>query len=657
MCRVSCFTVLSIAACLVIGAWSKDDKISDYEGLFTSGVEAYLDERWDECVRNMENAFALYADHMDTTVRCRRNCGTANDQAIADCSRFELYEALANEAACLENCMRGWQLVSVSEDTRRALKERIPFHYLQKCYSKLGNTKKAASCAYTFLEYNRDHVPVTSYLEQYVAIQGNDPKDIVSLDQKKYQELYLRAVRLHQRNEYAEECKVVEEVIESYLEAEEDCRLLCEDFIPQSWSRDFSAVATRHLVSALRCKSQCASQLSYFNRRQYENFFASLYHHLQFCYYHSQNLPRACEASQSYLLLVPDDADMWHNQAFYAQLPNVEEAWFKTRKEVVEYLERQQKEQDTLRRLEHRLSERPPPRQDSQRERPPRRNITVVEDERSLNGSRFVAEGFLTEDQCNSLVELAAEVAVAGDGYDGKQSPHSRFETFDGITLGSIAILTRKGVVDDSLAKLLLDTSELARDYVDTYFALESRLHFSYTHLVCRTATTSELPLLRRPIEPRNDMSHAVHADNCLLQPNGDCIKQRPAPIWRDYSAVLYLNNDFRGGDFVFGRSRDAIEARVSPKCGRMVAFSAGRENLHGVLPVERGRRCALALWFTLDPKYRERDMEFASHVLRRPAPHGQHAGKPPRGTQGDLGAAHDAVLTHGAQARLSDEL
>lgn len=52
---------------------------------------------------------------------------------------------------------------------------------------QLGDAKKAASCAYTFLEYNPDHVLMTSYLERYVATPGNDPKDIVSLDQKKYQ--------------------------------------------------------------------------------------------------------------------------------------------------------------------------------------------------------------------------------------------------------------------------------------------------------------------------------------------------------------------------------------------------------------------------------------------------------------------------------------
>ena len=36
------------------------------------------------------------------------------------------------------------------------------------------------------------------------------------------------------------------------------------------------------------------------------------------------------------------------------------------------------------------------------------------------------------------------------------------------------------------------------------------------------------------------------------------------------------------------------------------MAFSAGLENLHGVAGIREGRRCALALWFTLRKKHDE---------------------------------------------------
>lgn len=47
-------------------------------------------------------------------------------------------------------------------------------------------------------------------------------------------------------------------------------------------------------------------------------------------------------------------------------------------------------------------------------------------------------------------------------------------------------------------------------------------------------------------------------------------------------------------------------QARVSPSCGRLVGFSSGPVNPHGVTAVTGGRRCALALWFTKEKPYRD---------------------------------------------------
>ncbi|KAG7263048.1 hypothetical protein CRUP_036450, partial [Coryphaenoides rupestris] len=46
---------------------------------------------------------------------------------------------------------------------------------------------------------------------------------------------------------------------------------------------------------------------------------------------------------------------------------------------------------------------------------------------------------------------------------------------------------------------------------------------------------------------------HPVHVDNCVLVSEiNECIKEPPAYTHRDYSAILYLNDDFEGGDFIF---------------------------------------------------------------------------------------------------------
>lgn len=59
-----------------------------------------------------------------------------------------------------------------------------------------------------------------------------------------------------------------------------------------------------------------------------------------------------------------------------------------------------------------------------------------------------------------------------------------------------------------------------------------------------------------------------------------------------------------------------SLQASIKPKCGRMISFSSGGENPHGVKAVTKGQRCAVALWFTLDPLYRELERIQADEVI-----------------------------------------
>ena len=57
-------------------------------------------------------------------------------------------------------------------------------------------------------------------------------------------------------------------------------------------------------------------------------------------------------------------------------------------------------------------------------------------------------------------------------------------------------------------------------------------------------------------------------------------------------------------------------DVRVKPRCGCLVGFSASQENLHRVMGVTKGRRCAIALWFTLDPGHKEHTFDTAETLL-----------------------------------------
>lgn len=43
-----------------------------------------------------------------------------------------------------------------------------------------------------------------------------------------------------------------------------------------------------------------------------------------------------------------------------------------------------------------------------------------------------------------------------------------------------------------------------------------------------------------------------IHADNCNLVSDKTCEKSSNSYTYRDYSAIIYLNDDFEGGEFVF---------------------------------------------------------------------------------------------------------
>ena len=82
------------------------------------------------------------------------------------------------------------------------------------------------------------------------------------------------------------------------------------------------------------------------------------------------------------------------------------------------------------------------------------------------------------------------------------------------------------------------------------------------------------------------------HADS--EEPDG-----RPHPFpHREFSAVVYLNDDFEGGQIHFPRQGGA---RPSMSPGTLVFFPGTLPFLHGVEPIQRGTRYTVISFFTRD--------------------------------------------------------
>jgi hypothetical protein len=82
------------------------------------------------------------------------------------------------------------------------------------------------------------------------------------------------------------------------------------------------------------------------------------------------------------------------------------------------------------------------------------------------------------------------------------------------------------------------------------------------------------------------------HADRA--NPNG---MPHPTPH-RDFAGILYLNDDYKGGELYF----TALDRLVSPRRGLFVAFTAGFRHEHAVLRIESGGpRLTMPSFFTFD--------------------------------------------------------
>ncbi|XP_024880411.1 prolyl 3-hydroxylase 2-like isoform X2 [Temnothorax curvispinosus] len=651
--------------------------------IFENAVQAYLEEDWDGCVAGFNDALHGYKVYKRMVTICRRKCKAevagSSPVFAEDIEDMHFYEKKVRETLCLMKCNQDYREIAgagalkrLLHATERKFVDLAIYEYLHICYFQKKRYQDAADAAFTFLSQHPDHEMTRKNLKYYLSMPDVAAEKVMNLEAAPFVRKYFRGIQAYEDENYAEAVAEFESSLESYIESEEECRIYCEGPFDQGWYPEFTSSIANHFAYCLKCKRGCSLALNNVNGNFQNDLLRSHYNYLQFAYYKLGNLKAACAAVASYLLFLPADETMLHNKDYYSLQPKVKEEYFTPREEALSYVKRQEYELMLLHYISKEFAEidarfsaftkktndkkktdekelgkdsfltpilHPPPghspsirirlvgnlsafrdkeeteiREDHIMER-----LKVTDDARliaaedELGGkNRYAADGFLNSTDCNLLMRLA-QIAVEGDGYEENKSPHSPYERFEGVTVGRIALMVYFGLTKPELLRLFLQRTEAARNHVERYFDLDRPLYFTYTHLVCRTAL---------PDSPANrtDLSHEIHADNCVVKDEGFCLREDSAYTWRDYSAILYLNDDFDGGEFFFAEDwkRRRVQGIVRPRCGRMVAFSAGGENLHGVRGVRSGRRCAVALWFTQDEKYLEYERVVADSVLQR---------------------------------------
>ncbi|KAH0628563.1 hypothetical protein JD844_009900 [Phrynosoma platyrhinos] len=499
----------------------------------------------------------------------------------------------------------------------------------------LKKLDEAVSSAHTFFVANPHHLQMREDIEKYRRMAGVKAESFRDLEALPHWVAYEAGVHHYGMDDYQPAVAKLEESLSEALLALEDCRALCEGLRDEEEDKEeemqlglYEAIAA-HYIQVLKCRQQCILSIATKPGRvsSIEDFIPSHFDLLQFAYDKVGNHTAAAECAATYLLFYPSDEVMLGKLKQY-QAEVGEETPIAARKSIHLYVKRSLMEKKLIYyAVEHlgesfndpeswtpeevipeSLKEKYKEDQEKQnlkatdmqhqdqREPLPFEGITITMDSQQLNGSqRVVLDRVLTESECKDILRLAKAAGGTGDGYRGRRSPHTPHEKFEGLTVLKALQLAEEGAVNWRDAKLLLQASEKSRKIVESYFTPGKDLHFSFTHLVCRTAAEGEQ-------EGRMDLSHPVHADNCLLDPEGNtCWKEPPAYIYRDYREASHFGT-----------------AQVRPKCGRLVAFSSGGENPHGVWAVTRGRRCAIALWYTLSPEHAEQERVQAEELMRQ---------------------------------------
>ncbi|CAH1153591.1 unnamed protein product [Phaedon cochleariae] len=579
--------------------------------LYEKGVEAYLENNWEDCVKNFEESLEKYRRYRKILQNCRLKCKTDAELSEplypVDIDNLLFYERAIRQTLCIIGCENDNPEIlknyNVNAEAEKLFEEQKPYEYLHICYFQMKDVVKAASSAFTYIVEHPEDKVMLDNLKYYTEMDGVEMKDIVNFEAKDYVYLYVHGADAYEGKHWSTVIDNMEESLSAYLQAEEECRAHCEGPFDHGWYPDFIPSISNHFTVSLKCKQKCRTRLGSLNGEIHDDLLPSHYHYLQYAYF------KACRAVASYLIFYPDDDTMLENMRYYSKLPKVNRDFFQPRDEAIRYVQRHTYETRLMKFINQEFKTKSSAGEVSEAQK---FKFQITMQEKQLGGKkRFVSDGVASEEECRSLITIAKLFARVGDGYDGKKSPHTAMEKFEGITLSRTVFLTYFGLLQPRYLEIYLKvTGELLKP-IQEYFGVPEKLYFSYTQLVCRSAL-SDSP------KERTDFSHEIHADNCNILDNGTCSKVPPAFTWRDYSAILYLNDDFEGGEFIFAADKygSQIQSSIKPTCGRMVAFTSGAENLHGIRAVTKGSRCAIGIWFTHDPNYAEADRAVAEDVL-----------------------------------------
>lgn len=190
----------------------------------------------------------------------------------------------------------------------------------------------------------------------------------------------------------------------------------------------------------------------------------------------------------------------------------------------------------------------------------------------SLDLDFLVIDDFLEPESCDRL-------AAVYRASEGEYEAWHKDPFWKGRLLGHRDVKDSFSV--DAMHCALLDARQEVLSFYETY--PQPNLHVDVLHLVGWPTGYQMTP----------------HADNA--HESGEIHEFH----WRDYSGVLYLNDDFEGGGLYLPKQDIMIE----PRKGMFVSLPCGISHMHGVQEITSGLRITLAFFLTTDASHADPDL------------------------------------------------
>uniref|UniRef100_A0A3B3RYT7 Prolyl 3-hydroxylase 2 n=1 Tax=Paramormyrops kingsleyae TaxID=1676925 RepID=A0A3B3RYT7_9TELE len=541
--------------------------LEPFDRLYQDGTDAFYRNDFNNAVLYIEKALHSYYELRRTKIHCRLLC---LDQHPSEAAQF--FGSAMLRASCLNKCMHekvGPQsLHKVSEEITQEFRKRTPHEFLQLACNKLRGEDKAAaaeSCVHSNLEHvEEDQNP------------KRDQHFQTGREAQYHQHVFLVGVEHYRKEDYEEAIRHFERALLEYYKADTECRVLCEDqqnfwdHTPSTFWSNIYQLISDYFVQVLHCKHECVRELATRpgHHVPMQSYLPLHYDYLQFSYFKVGKIQDAMASAQACLLFHKGEEHMVENVAFYRKTLGHDVT---PRKEAEWYFRRHEMERELfLVESESRGSEFRPEVSEIRPPASPCRfwgpllhdHIQLVQNSKGLKGSqRVLLDNVISGEECRELRDVADVVGTAGDGYNGDPSPHTPNEKFEGSTILKALRFADEGRIQWKNVRLFYDVSEKVRRIVESYFMLNSTLHFSYTHLVCRTALSGDL------LPPQG------HWDS-FLPYDGDALPDD----------VLELGGDFQPREILRTHSTQHIRLRprAVPCTGRrpshLCPASVGRE-------------------------------------------------------------------------------